>query len=552
MLEAVEELASGSRSVIMKRLRDPQDAEAIRSFFDECRVVEQLDHPGIVRLLDVGVENGRPFQVLELIDGIDTRRLIDGARELAAPVPRDVALHITAQAAHALDYAHHLPGLELVHRDVTPENILIARDGSVRLTDFGIAVFSERSTSTLVGMTRGKLAYMSPEQVLASHLDSRADIFSMGCVLHALLTGQSPLEEEANQERLLLREPLALSNALDEAARSIIAKAIAPDRRDRYQEARELAVACETQMESSEPRRLVAALVERLSFDNVATTSMDAPEQTFTLVLDRTQATTRSFAGHTASGATLSEFLTFLTSRDFGDEVHTETAPRAFDLEGTTESRTGAAISHTLPNPLRPAPLANPAANTHAQRSSVPRSKALVWASAATAVVALGLIATLALQIHEKTQARSQLEASLPVPTPSVPVTAVPGKSPPEAQATTTDPEPFEALPKRRPRRATRPSDAAAATKAPAETPVDEAAMTRSLRRLVAEIRGAQDALPPGTLRRLEGAYLELGTAANQATTDGERAAIVDRASRLMSELRRAAEDAPKATDSTD
>lgn len=76
--------------------------------------------------------------------------------------------------------------------------------------------------------------------------------------------------------------------------------------------------------------------------------------------------------------------------------------------------------------------------------------------------------------------------------------------------------------------------------------------MTRSLRRLVAEIRGAQDALPPGTLRRLEGAYLELGTAANQATTDGERAAIVDRASRLMSELRRAAEDAPKATDSTD
>ncbi|HEY0250546.1 MAG TPA: serine/threonine-protein kinase, partial [Kofleriaceae bacterium] len=185
------------RKVALKRLLPSiaDDADAAKRFLDEARIASALHHAGIVAVLDVGLLDGVPFQVLELVDGLDASALM---RRLGGKVPVDAALAITGDVARALDHAHHATdesGLarEIVHRDVKPQNILISWDGDVKLTDFGIALARDREARTEVGQVAGTFGFMAPEQRTRDRVDGASDVYALGLTLHALLTGRSPI-----------------------------------------------------------------------------------------------------------------------------------------------------------------------------------------------------------------------------------------------------------------------------------------------------------------------------------------------------------------------
>jgi len=169
--------------------------EFVRMFIDEAKLAAQLTHPNIVQIFDLGKASGFYYIAMEYVDGKDLRSLLRKVREYRQPFPEAVAAYVTMKVAMALDYAHRKRGmndkeLKLVHRDVSPQNVLISSEGAVKLVDFGIAKAATKTTQTMAGALKGKLLYMSPEQALGQPLDNRSDIYSLGLVLFELLTGE--------------------------------------------------------------------------------------------------------------------------------------------------------------------------------------------------------------------------------------------------------------------------------------------------------------------------------------------------------------------------
>ncbi|MBI4816388.1 MAG: protein kinase [Deltaproteobacteria bacterium] len=243
--EAVVEGSQGfSRRVAKKTLLASKisDPSAVASFLDEARITSQLHHANIVATLDFGEEDGRPFQVLELVDGLDLEALL--AR--SGPMGTALACYIAKEVAWALAYAHEARdqsgrSLGIVHRDVSPENVLLSWSGDVKLADFGIALATRREESTRVGIAKGKLDYMSPEQLRAVEVDPRSDLFSLGCVLTQMLTGTSPMSAKEAREQLLKGEPLELTEPIEPDVLRILLRALSPNKQDRPATAQQLA-----------------------------------------------------------------------------------------------------------------------------------------------------------------------------------------------------------------------------------------------------------------------------------------------------------------------
>jgi serine/threonine protein kinase len=267
--------AGFTRKVAIKRLfvGDADSASFARRFLDEARITSRLHHANIVSILDFGVEEGCPFQVLELIDGFDVGRLCAWGREQGAPLPVGLALHVCATIAHALDFAHKAVDDEgkpwrLVHRDVSPQNILLSRGGDVKLTDFGIAFAEGRTEKTVGGVARGKPAYMAPEQALRGALDARTDVFALGCVLHALVTGTSPLRDENALVDLLAGIDLTYEPTLPERVRVVVERATRRNKAERYESAEAFALAAGAlvpQLFDGEPRTALRDWVNRVA-----------------------------------------------------------------------------------------------------------------------------------------------------------------------------------------------------------------------------------------------------------------------------------------------
>lgn len=245
MAEVLEAEALGEagfvRRVAIKRMLGTatEDPSFARMFVDEARIASRLHHANIVSVLDYGLVDGIPFQVLELVDGVDARTLV--RRSEGGKVPVDIALFVVAQIGHALAAAHEATdaageALGIVHRDVSPGNILISWDGDVKLADFGIAFAKDKTEKTEAGTTKGTLIFMSPEQAITGRVDRRADIFSLGCVLHTLLTGSSPLAGD-HFTQFLYDQRMPLAPDLPEDVSSIIEIATQYDREQRFQSA---------------------------------------------------------------------------------------------------------------------------------------------------------------------------------------------------------------------------------------------------------------------------------------------------------------------------
>ncbi|MCO4762608.1 MAG: serine/threonine protein kinase, partial [Myxococcales bacterium] len=180
------------RECAIKRLL-PEHArrpELVEMFLDEARLAASLLHPNIVQVFDLGEVAGDYFMAMELVDGPHVGRLFAHSLRIAEPLPLELCAWIIVQACEGLHHAHTrvdpVSGrtLGIVHRDMSPHNVLISRWGNVKITDFGIAKMRERRSRTRTGVLKGKLGYLSPEQCLGRPLDRRSDIFALGIMLY--------------------------------------------------------------------------------------------------------------------------------------------------------------------------------------------------------------------------------------------------------------------------------------------------------------------------------------------------------------------------------
>ena len=182
---------------IKKILPHLADDEAfVTMFADEAKLAAQLNHPNIIHIYDLGkIQAGGYFIAMEYVDGRDLQTIQQSGRALGIPLPVPLAVYVASKVASALDYAHRRRDAEghelnIVHRDVSPQNILISYEGDIKLCDFGIAKAASKASKTQSGALKGKIQYMSPEQAWGKPIDRRSDLFSLGVVLHELLTGE--------------------------------------------------------------------------------------------------------------------------------------------------------------------------------------------------------------------------------------------------------------------------------------------------------------------------------------------------------------------------
>ncbi|MCK6508827.1 protein kinase [Myxococcota bacterium] len=227
------------------------DANFIQMFKDEARIAGALLHPNIVQIYELGEVDGIYFISMEYIDGIDLARVIKIRRALNMPISPELAIVIGVGVCRALFYAHEEKDangepLNMIHRDVTPHNVLISRSGDVKLTDFGIAKASQNLAETAVGELKGKLSYMSPEQAAGYPLDKRSDLFQVGIMLYEILTLQKMFEGKSDQTLLakIQRGDFPRLHTmlphLPPVFEQVIMKALALQPNERYQNAHEL------------------------------------------------------------------------------------------------------------------------------------------------------------------------------------------------------------------------------------------------------------------------------------------------------------------------
>jgi serine/threonine-protein kinase len=231
------------KPVVIKRIlpalaRDPQ---FVLMFRNEAKVVAQLKHDNVVELIEVGQEAGRFFLAMEHIDGPHLRRLKRLATDAGTPLSAPVCAKIVSLACAGMAYAHGAPGpdgqpLGLIHRDISPDNLLVSRKGAVKVVDFGVAKLAGAARITADGVLKGKLAYMAPEQVRGSALDGRVDVFALGVVLHELLSGQRPFEGPNDLETMnaILSVPTPPLPGVDPALAKVVERALQKDRAQRY------------------------------------------------------------------------------------------------------------------------------------------------------------------------------------------------------------------------------------------------------------------------------------------------------------------------------
>jgi serine/threonine protein kinase len=240
------------KPVILKRIHSTiyADPQFRNMFIDEAHISMSLAHSNIAQVLDLGVAQGRYFLVLELVDGWDLGRVLQRAASAGTPLPRELGLYIGADVCRALAYAHGKTDgqkpLGIVHRDVSPHNVLLSEQGEIKLTDFGIAKAMNKREQTGTGVVKGKVAFMSPEQAMGKPIDQRSDLFSLGTVLYLLMVRSRPFEGPTDLETLLrvqkgdFTPPEAAAPDLEPEVAAIINRALKHDVNERYQSADEM------------------------------------------------------------------------------------------------------------------------------------------------------------------------------------------------------------------------------------------------------------------------------------------------------------------------
>ena len=228
-----------------------EDEEFITMFIDEARIAVQLNHSNIVQIHELGKNDEHYYIAIEYVPGRDLRAVLDQAKKRKHPIPIPLAVFLAQKVCEGLDYAHRKRDaqgreLNIVHRDISPQNVLIAFEGDVKVIDFGIAKAQGRLQKTQAGILKGKFGYMSPEQVRGLPVDRRSDIFALGVIIYEMLTGErlfvgesdfSTLEKVRNAEVLSPRE---YNDTIPDELDRVVMKSLAREPDDRYQWASDL------------------------------------------------------------------------------------------------------------------------------------------------------------------------------------------------------------------------------------------------------------------------------------------------------------------------
>jgi predicted ATPase/serine/threonine protein kinase/Tfp pilus assembly protein PilF len=248
-------------SVVVKRILPHlvSNARFLRLFLDETRIAARLDHPNIARILELGEAGETWFVSMEYVQGSDLREVLRRAREAEALIPLEVSLEIARQVGRALTAAHGARdaqgrALKIVHRDVSPHNILLSRNGKVKLIDFGVARASNKALHTATGILKGKFPYMAPEQASAKKVDHRTDVFSLGIVLWEMICGMHLFRGKSDAATLKLvracevTPPSQLVDRLPQWVDALVMKALEAQPKDRYKSAAAFVEALDTRL----------------------------------------------------------------------------------------------------------------------------------------------------------------------------------------------------------------------------------------------------------------------------------------------------------------
>ncbi len=241
------------RIVAIKRIlpQMAEDEEFIKMFKDEARIASQLTHQNIVQIYELGKHDDQYFISMDYVAGRDLRLMLDRFKRQRKLMPAPMACFLISKVAEALDYAHRKKSptgkeLKIIHRDVSPQNVIISYEGEVKLCDFGIAKAVTQSTRTQAGVLKGKFAYMSPEQVRGQTIDHRSDLFALGVIFFEMLTGERLFLGESDFSTLeavrsaRIPAPTRYNQDLPKKLEKIVMKMLAKDRRRRYQWASEI------------------------------------------------------------------------------------------------------------------------------------------------------------------------------------------------------------------------------------------------------------------------------------------------------------------------
>jgi eukaryotic-like serine/threonine-protein kinase len=233
------------------------DQQFVNMFLDEARIAARLSHPNIVQIFDLGsIGEGDYFLAMEHVHGVDMQQIEEAEHSRGGRIPLAIAVRICSNVAEGLEHAHRATDargnpLGLVHRDVTPSNVIVSFDGVAKILDFGIAKAVAKKGRTEVGVIKGKIPYMSPEQVQGESLDSRSDVFSLGTMLYELTTGHKPFDGEGPADlsmKILHDEPAPPEFYVEHYPRGlteVVQRAMSKRPAERWQSARDLHEALE-------------------------------------------------------------------------------------------------------------------------------------------------------------------------------------------------------------------------------------------------------------------------------------------------------------------
>jgi len=250
---AIQHGAEGfEKHIVLKRILTPYSADPQfrNMMLDEAHISMSLQHSNIAQVLDLGVAGGRYFLALELVDGWDLEKILVRSHAASVVWPAALSLYVIACVCRALAYAHAKARdgkpLGIVHRDISPNNVLISDQGEVKLTDFGIAKAQRKREQTAAGVIKGKVAYMSPEQALGTTIDRRSDIFSVGSMLYRMVTEKLPFDGDDDMQSLVKVQkadyvpPEQVKPTVGPSVSGIIKRALRLAPSERYQTADEM------------------------------------------------------------------------------------------------------------------------------------------------------------------------------------------------------------------------------------------------------------------------------------------------------------------------
>ncbi|MBI1946588.1 MAG: serine/threonine protein kinase [Deltaproteobacteria bacterium] len=265
--------------VVLKRILPhlAQDEEFVSMFLDEARIAAKLSHPNVVQIYDLGKADGTYYIAMEYVSGRNVQHLIGKAQQRGEMTPVEHVCRILAGVCDGLHYAHSRKDydgtpLNIVHRDISPQNVLVSFAGGVKVVDFGIAKASTQLAQTRAGVLKGKYAYMSPEQVRGAKIDHRSDVFAVGLVMYEMLTGVRAFERDSSLKTLkaIVQEkplnPRELNPDVPMEVVKLLSKALEKNPDRRYKTAQEMQLALEDYLEAS-PKKSNNVRLSRYMYD---------------------------------------------------------------------------------------------------------------------------------------------------------------------------------------------------------------------------------------------------------------------------------------------